>query len=225
VYASDTDALRNQGAIVTIMPISNPEDIPVILSAVDGLVVSGGRDIDPHRYGQERKEVTQPPNEHLDESDLALLAIARDMGIPTLGICRGMQALNVMCGGTLNQDIAGKRDAHPVLPHTFEERAAIRHIVRLEKGSWMAETYGTTELETNSIHHQCVEDVGEGLEVVGRASDGTIEAIESSTDWFAIGTQWHPELVTDPAVLFGAFVQKVIDFRESHDRREETVAS
>ena len=87
-------------------------------------------------------------------------------------------------------------------------------MVTLEKDSWMARTYGTTELETNSIHHQCVEKIGDGLRIVGRASDGTIEAIESTTDWFAIGTQWHPELVTDPAILFGAFVQQVIDAGE-----------
>jgi len=225
VYQSYADALRHQGAIVTIVPISNPEDVPVILSAVDGLVVAGGRDINPHCYGQERDAHTQEPHDALDTSDLALLHQAREMKLPTLGICRGMQGINVMCGGTLHQDIAGKRSHHPVLPHTFEERAAYRHMVTLDADSWIARTYNSMRLETNSIHHQAVDEVGEGLKVVGRADDGTVEAVESTTDWFAVATQWHPELLSNPEILFGAFVRDVANHRTAHDRREDTFST
>lgn len=219
VYSEDTDALRDQGAIVTIVPVTDPDDIPIILSAVDGLVVGGGRDINPLCYGQKREEHTQEPIDNLDASDLALLRNAREMGIPTLGICRGTQALNIMCGGNLNQNIGGERAHHPVLPETFEERIAYRHMVTLDNDSWLRKIYGETRIETNSIHHQALDEIGEGLRVVGRADDGTIEAVESTTDWFAIGVQWHPEMLTNSEILFGAFVRAVADHRLSHDRR------
>jgi putative glutamine amidotransferase len=225
VYQSYTDALRHHGAIVTIVPISNPEDVGVLLSAVDGLVVAGGRDLNPKTYGQEREAHTQEPHDALDTSDLALLRHAREINLPTLGICRGMQALNVMSGGTLNQNIAGERPHHPTLAETFAESSSYRHMVTLDADSWIAKTYASTRLETNSIHHQCVEEIGDGLKVVGRADDGTVEAIESVTDWFAVGTQWHPELLSNPEVIFGAFVQGVLDYRITHDRREEVPTS
>lgn len=220
VYATDTTALRDSGAIVTIIPVSDPADMHIILSAVDGLVVAGGRDINPECYGQDRLDVTQEPHESLDASDLALLKTAREMDIPTLGICRGMQAMNVMCGGTLNQNIAGKSEEHPIVPEAFEDKVRFRHMVDLDSGSWLHSIYGSTKIETNSIHHQCVEEVGGGLKVVGRAEDGTIEAIESVTSWFAIGVQWHPELLEKPEDFFGSFVDAVAKHRESHDRRQ-----
>lgn len=222
VYATDTAALRDQGAIVTIVPVSDPEDMPVILSAVDGLVVAGGRDINPSRYGQERDPHTQESHDPLDASDLALLRTAREMKIPTLGICRGMQALNVMLGGTLDQDIAGHRANHPVVPEEFEEKVRYRHMVTLERDSWLREVFGKDRIETNSIHHQCVDKLGEDLRIVGHADDGTVEAIEATDGWFAVGVQWHPELLDKPEEFFGAFVQAVSDHRSSHDRRSES---
>lgn len=219
VFASDTDSLRDAGAIVTIIPISDPHDIPIILEAVDGLVIAGGRDINPHCYGQEPESHTGAPHDGLDASDLALLRNAKLMGIPTLGICRGAQALNVMLGGNLTQHITDDREDHPPLPETFEERIHHRHKVTLEEGSWIADVFGRTEIETNSIHHQAIDVVGQDLEVVGRADDGTIEAVESTTDWFALGVQWHPELLSHPESLFDPFVDLVEQHRQGHDRR------
>ena len=163
VNATDTDALRDSGAIVTIVPVSNPEDVHVILSAVDGLVVAGGRDINPERYGQKREEHTQEPHDALDASDLALLKTAREMGIPTLGICRGMQAMNVMCGGTLYQDIAGHCSDHGVVPLDYESKVRYRHTVLLEEDSWLRKNFHAESLETNSIHHQSCDEIGAGL--------------------------------------------------------------
>lgn len=219
IYATDTDALRDQGAIVTIVPVSDPEDVKTILSAVDGLVVAGGRDINPETYGQERNINTHKPHKALDASDLALIRTAHEMDIPTLGICRGMQAINVALGGNLDQDIAGKRVHHPPVPATFSERKKFRHMVTLENDSWIASVFGKNRIETNSIHHQAVDVLGEDLRIVGRADDGTIEAIETTDDWFAVGVQWHPELMKRPQEFFGAFVEYVREHRATHDRR------
>lgn len=219
IYATDTDALRDQGAIVTIVPVSDPEDMPTILGAVDGLVVAGGRDIDPAIYGQERDEHTQKSHRALDASDIALIKTAHEMGIPTLGICRGMQALNVALGGNLDQDISGKRAFHPPVPDNFEDKKKFRHMVTLEKDSWIANVFGKTRIETNSIHHQAVDKLGEYLKIVGRADDGTVEAIETTDEWFAVGVQWHPELMDRPQDFFGSFVEFVKEHRASHDRR------
>lgn len=221
VYQSDIDALRNQGAIVTLMPISTIEDMPTILSAVDGVVISGGRDIDPKYYGKELGVNTKEPHEALDASDFALLKVAKEMNIPTLGICRGMQALNVFMGGSLNQDIAGHRADHPVLSDTYEDRASIRHEVKLSTGSWLKKIFDEDAILTNSIHHQAVDRVGEDLRVVAHSTDGTIEAIESTSDWFAIGVQWHPELFGDPTVIFGNFVEEVSAHRAKNNRRDD----
>lgn len=222
VYQSYADALRDNGAIVTIVPISDPEDAEIILSAADALVVAGGRDISPSCYGQDPDPHTQEPHERLDASDLALIKKAKVMDIPLLAICRGMQALNVANGGTLLQDIVGKKSHHPILPETYEEKVAFRHMVTLESDSWLAKVFSETRIETNSIHHQAVDYLGEDLRIVGRADDGVVEAIESTTDWFAVGTQWHPELMHNPEVLFKSFVDDVAAYRNSHDRRMQS---
>ncbi len=220
VYQSYVNALRHQGAIVTIAPITEPGDVSVLLSAVDGLVVTGGRDFNPQCYGQDKIDETSEPHDDLDRSDLAFLKHAKKMKLPTLGVCRGMQGLNIACGGTLEQHIAGKRAHHPVEPETFAEKVAYRHMVTLDATSWLANTYMTNRVETNSIHHQCVDKLGDGLSIVGRADDGTVEAIESTTDWFAIGTQWHPELMDNAELLFGRFVEDVYKHRSLNDRRD-----
>ena len=221
VYQADIDALRSQGAIVTLMPISSLEDMPTILSAIDGVVVPGGRDIDPKYYGQELGENTKIPHEALDKSDFALLKTAQEMQIPTLGICRGMQALNVFKGGSLNQDIAGKRSDHPILGETFEERSAVRHRVDIVSGTWFDKIFPTNEMTSNSVHHQCIDQLGKDLLIGGYASDGTIEAIETTSDWFAVGVQWHPELFGNPSIIFGRFLEEVALFRTLNNRREE----
>lgn len=224
VLQSYVNALRNQGAIVTLVPISDPEDVPVLLSAVDGLVVAGGRDFNPETYGQVAIPETGVPHDALDRSDLSLLVHAKEIQLPTLGVCRGMQGMNIASGGTLVQDIAGKRANHPPEAKTFKAKSKYRHNVILEADSWLAKAHKTTSMQTNSIHHQCLDELGEGFRVVARAEDGTIEAIESTTDWFAVGTQWHPELMDNAEELFGQFLHDVSLHRSLHDRRDDTIA-
>jgi putative glutamine amidotransferase len=133
-----------------------------------------------------------------------------------------MQAMNVMCGGTLHQDIAGSSKEHGEVPKEYDDKVKHRHIVELEPDSCCEKIFGTDEIITNSIHHQSCDKIGEGLKVTARAKDGVVEGIQSTTDWLAIGVQWHPELMDDPVEFFGDFVELVKSHRESHDRRSES---
>lgn len=159
------------------------------LDGLDGLLVPGGSDIDPARYGQERLETTSCADfPAQDQFEADMLAAAIERGIPVLAICRGFQLLNVEQGGTLIQDLdAGS-------PH----RNSV-HEVALEPDSALAGVLGTSALPVSSYHHQAVDRIGDGLRVVGRAPDGVVEALEHATAEL-IAVQWHPEdtSATDP---------------------------
>jgi putative glutamine amidotransferase len=156
----------------------------VILSRVDALVMVGGADIDPGLYGADAHPQTDGVNRRQDSFELALLGAAIADDIPVLAICRGMQVLNVVCGGTLVQHL-------PDLPSIGAHRK-VHHEVHLATGSLVADAIGATEVCGHSVHHQAVDRLGEGLRVTGRAADGTIEAVELERGW-VVGTQWHPE--------------------------------
>jgi putative glutamine amidotransferase len=166
--------------------------------ALDGLVLSGGADVDPARYGRARHERTEPALPARDAYEAALAAIAYTHGLPTLAICRGIQIANVAFGGTLVQHVP---DVTPAgIPHELpaddpERRGLIpAHRVEIEPASRLARIVGRTHLVTGSRHHQALERVAERLRVVGRTADGIIEAVESPEEQrFWLGVQWHPE--------------------------------
>lgn len=180
--------------------------IPVHLSAagsggvaerVDGIILAGGEDIDPRRYGARPSSVAGPYDPRRDEFELALIAEALARDIPILGICRGLQLLNVFRGGTLFADLGaqGEFEEHiPIYPASTRVQT-----VALKSGSLAARVFGE-ELDVNSFHHQAVDAVGEGVEVVGRSPDGVVEALELPGRQI-LGVQWHPELyrAADPA--------------------------
>lgn len=152
------------------------------LRGLDGLVVPGGYDIDPARYGQPRDATTVTADFAVqDQFEADMMAAAIRLGIPVLAICRGFQLLNVEHGGTMVQD----------LPADSPHRDSV-HGVTLVPGSALAAAVGTTELPVSSYHHQAVDRIGEGLHVVGRAPDGIVEAIEHDSAEL-IAVQWHPE--------------------------------
>lgn len=159
------------------------------VSFLDGLVIAGGADIDPDRYGHQAHPATTGLRPDRDAAEFALLRAALDAGMPTIGVCRGLQVLNIALGGTLNQHV-------PELTGTDTHRPAIgkfgRHEVELDAGSKLAEILGSQALVSCS-HHQSIDQLGAGLEAVGRAKDGTIEAVELSTSDFVVGVQWHAE--------------------------------
>jgi putative glutamine amidotransferase len=174
------------------------------VSFLDGLVIAGGADVDPDRYSQQTHPRTAGLRPDRDAAEFALVRAALAAGLPMIGVCRGMQVLNVVLGGTLNQHVpdATGTDAH--LPAVGE---FARNEVELDAGSKLAEILGSQELVSCS-HHQAIDQLGAGLKVVGRAHDGTIEAVELSTADFVLGVQWHPEQDADIR-LFKAFVENI----------------
>jgi len=203
-------ALESAGLVPIVVPPLGTNSAVRVLDAVGGLVLSGGEDVDPSRYGATPHPDLGPVNCARDETELALLARARQLALPTLAICRGIQVVNVGLGGTLIQDLPSQHRS--VAAHEVDdERDARVHGVRVDPASRLASILGVHSLGVNSIHHQAVDRLGGAMRVSARAADGTIEAVESDDpSWWMVGVQWHPEeLTTTPEPwdrqLFGAF--------------------
>jgi len=199
--AQYTSAVQRAGGVALLLPPGPPQLAAPALDGVDALLIAGGPDVEPARYGAERHPKTGGAREERDEWELALVdaALARDL--PLLAVCRGMQVLNVARGGTLLQhlpDVVGT-DRHSPLVGEHG-----RHAVRLEAGSRIADIVGErTEIATH--HHQAVDRLGDGLVACGWADDQVIEAVELPACSWAFGVQWHPE-AHDGDALFAAFV-------------------
>ncbi len=196
-------------------PLDPAADSPKhVTKNVDGLVLASGGDIDPVRYGEEQHPTIQEAPVERDEYELALVRRALDADLPILAICRGIQVLNVACGGTLIQDIPAQVPG--ALDHRVREpRYAIAHDVWITKGSRLGDVMkesldqGDT-CAVNSRHHQAVKHVADGFTVSATAPDGVIEAIERPAARFCIGVQWHPEnfwRTGEFRPLFEAFVE------------------
>jgi len=206
-------AVLDAGGLPLLLPHHRPEDAARVLEGLDGLVLVGGDDIDPRRYGAEDLGVSKGVRESADESDLAFAAAAMQLGVPLFAICRGCQALNVALGGTLHQDATTSDGLHRPISDVPEEVMAERHPVTLAPGSRLAAAYGTHERVVNSIHHQAIERVAPGLRAVAWAPDGTVEAIEPDDDAARVlAVQWHPEKIVDEGdgVLFRYFVDELV---------------
>ena len=200
-------AVQRAGGVALILApdpatVDDPDEV---LDAVDGLILAGGVDMDPASYGAERHPTVTRTVPERDAFEIALARRALERDLPLLGICRGMQVMNVACGGTLIQhlpDDVGHED-HRRTPGSFDDAD---HDVRLEAGSVAARAAGETLHGTKSHHHQGVDRLGAGLRVTGWATlDDLPEAIEAPDRGFALGVQWHPE--ADPASsVVAAFV-------------------
>ena len=181
------DAVREAGGRAVLLP---PDSVDAdVLDRLDGLILIGGADVDPARYGAEQHPSVDVPRVERDAGELLLCQAARERDLPLLGICRGMQVMAVAHGGSLIQDLpdAGFGLAHRELPGTFTE-----HAVTLAEGSRAATIYRSNRIVTNSSHHQGVADPGT-LVPTGWAEDGLIEVLEAPEARFALGVQWHPE--------------------------------
>lgn len=158
----------------------------------DGLILQGGADIDPQAYGERPSEFLQTTDAVRDRFELSLLRAFADAGKPVLGVCRGMQLINVAYGGTLYQDLVngGATKSLHYVPASYDEHA---HALRIENGSWLSSVYSRTDGMVNSIHHQGIKQLGEGLEVQAWSEDGIPECLRARDEHFVVGVQWHPE--------------------------------
>ena len=184
------------GSAVVIPPLDSALDIETLLDRLDGLIFSGGGDIDPRYLGEPPSPTLCTILSRRDHMEILLMRRALDRNIPMLCICRGIQLLAVVTGGSILQDIAEHSHLFPAPPLNHTQtlpRTHSTHIVRLEEGTLMARLVGATSIVVNSIHHQAVARPGEALVVSGRATDGVIEAIESRDHKPVLGVQWHPE--------------------------------
>lgn len=201
LHASYVEAIASTGATAVLLP-PQPSGAGELIGRLDGLVLTGGADISPERYGEPAHEKTSGTRPGRDDWETRLLRHALDADLPVLGICRGMQLLNVVLGGTLRQHLPETlgNSEHRPSPGMFGFTK-----VRLNPFSRMASLLGP-ELKAQCHHHQAIGRVADGLDVSGRAADGTVEAVEMPGR-FVLGVQWHPEQdhADDPR-LFDALV-------------------
>jgi putative glutamine amidotransferase len=179
------------GVPVLIPSLGESAGLRTLYDTVDAILLPGGADIDPARYGEAPHATADAPDHPLDETELALARWALAEEKPILGICRGQQVLNVAAGGTLVQDIPS--EVAGALTHRVEPRNTIAHPIAVEPDSRLADLLGATQVEVNSLHHQSVESIAPGWIVTARAPDGVVEGIERPDHPFAVSVQFHPE--------------------------------
>jgi putative glutamine amidotransferase len=192
------DAVRAAGAVPIVLPPGERQPAR-LLEALNALIVSGGGDINPKAYGGAAHETVYSVCEERDEFEFALTRAAlADTRVPLLCICRGLQVLNVVCGGSLHVHLPehyGEQVAHRTAP-----RNTSMHAVRIDPDSRLAQILGTSEAQVRSWHHQSIDRLGDDLRPVAWAEDGVIEAVEHVRHPWCIGVQWHPEMqLDDPA--------------------------
>jgi putative glutamine amidotransferase len=217
-----TEVERPGATALMLTPAHDPASLNHLLDRSHGLVLTGGEDVEPTRYGQEPHPQLGSTNPARDRMEFAVLEGALEREMPILAICRGMQLVNVAFGGTLYQDLPAQRAGDLV----HEQTAPINdhwHDAVVEEGSRLSEIFGVAELFINSFHHQGVDRLAPGLRAVARAEDGLVEAVEATEHPWVFGVQWHPERGEAEAPedrrnpnrrLFWAFVEASRDYAQ-----------
>jgi putative glutamine amidotransferase len=204
------DAVRRAGGIPVI--VDDAPDPGALLQRVDALVLTGGPDLDPTNFGEDRHPAVYGVDPNADAFEIGLARLSVEREVPTLAICRGIQILNVALGGSLHQHIP---DDPGVAPHgrPGEPNGQLEHRVTLDDGSLLAQVMGETQVVASCHHHQAIAKLGDGLRVTARARDGIVEGLEHDSAWL-LAVQWHPEdtAAEDPAQqrLFDALVARAV---------------
>lgn len=218
-------ACTSVGAIPWMVPLldDDPATLRAIYDRLDGVFIAGGVDMDPASYGAERHDLcgrTDPPR---DVVEIQFARWAMDEGKPVFGVCRGLQVMNVAAGGTLVQDCAGLLEQaikHDYFPGAGWARDYLAHEVRIHPGTRLHEAFGEGRVMVNSMHHQAVDRVGDGLVATAWAEDGVVEALEGPRDGqFTVGVQWHPEMLIEQhdgtRRLFEAFIEAANEYHDA----------
>jgi len=212
-YAANAEAVVQAGGLPVFIPIGMPDEvIRGTYERLDGVLLPGGGDVDPDRYEEPQHELTAEVDGDLDHIEISLAQWAIEDDLPTLGICRGHQVLNVALGGKLLQDVGTQMETEIKHDVRFDlPRRGIAHSVEVTPESKLAAALGETTVAVNSLHHQAVTVVSDRVRVTARSHDGLIEGVEMPDKTFILSVQWHPEdLIGHEATadrLFEAFVE------------------
>lgn len=208
------------GIPVIIPPLASEDDLSCLLDTIHGFVMIGGHDLDPRRDGFMLHPTVRLLERRREDFDRMLVRLIAERRIPFMGIGVGMQLLNVSQGGNLFLHIP--EDLPTAIPHKDRQDKAHRHSLQVVPGSLMERVFGDGEIRVNSMHHMSVDDVAPGFRITARCPDGVVEAIESEmSDWFAFGTQFHPEADSASALdcrIFEEFIDGVI----AHHQQQHT---
>ena len=216
------NSILKNGGVPYLIPVTDDvEVLRQIVAQLDGIVFTGGEDFAPAYYGKEEHEKLGEVNVTRDTYDLTLLKLATDRNIPTLGICRGLQLINVGMGGTLYQDLPAEKPSD--INHRQEEEGTVpTHSVSVVEGSVMHNIFGKKEIQVNTFHHQAIDKLAPGLKIVGWSNDSVPELIEAYPHRQILGTQFHPEIFTAAGdalmgKLFKFLVNKADTFKMAKD--------
>lgn len=206
-------SIEQAGGIPVVLPLTESYEVALEqVRAVDGILLSGGQDVDPLIYGQEPHEKLANISPERDAFELLLLRAAVELKKPVMGICRGSQIMNAHFGGTLFQDNSMKDGAYIKHSQAANPQQPIHHVT-VEADSFLGKAVGQTEFLINSFHHQSIDKVAPGFKVIAMSKDGIVEGIESTTDHFMFAVQWHPEMMsrenTQAQQIFKAYVNHV----------------
>lgn len=205
-------AIEQAGGLPLILPlVQKPDLIAQMLDRIDGLLLSGGYDVDPAYFGQEPHPNLGTIDVDRDRFESVIVPLAlKKKGFPILGICRGIQSLNVFAGGTLFQDLS-QIEGRLVKHRQSTDRPHVTHEIEIERDSLMRKIFRKTRLRVNSYHHQAVDALAPGFIVTARSRDGVIEAIEKPGERFVLGIQAHPEHLASEYPEFGRLFRAFVD--------------
>lgn len=210
------DAVRRAGGIPLLIPNGEP-NLATVLDTIDGLILSGGGDIDPAHYGSPGHDAVDLVDAERDATEIALARIVAASDMPAFGVCRGAQVLNVALGGTLVEHLPD--EVGDAVVHRQTPPGPIFHPIVVEQDSKVGAILGGAQVEAASWHHQAIRSVAPGLNVVAVAPDGTIEAVEMPSHPWLVAVQWHPEISasrdTAQQRLFDAFIQAARQRRQA----------